>query len=146
MNLFESPVNFLFLGHSEMRWIVMFVSKDERNFVADFLVGETQEADFFIADEVGPSVCRNAGGIEDPTRQNDAQVGGKQTIQTSDGKDMKKIVSTIQESSECQYRHRKRTKELRRYFTLLKHLQLSIIHKLLDDASGVRFLFSNLIK
>ena len=74
-----------------MRWIVMFVSKDERNFVADFLVGETQEADFFIADEVGPSVCRNAGGIEYPTRQNDAQVGGKQTIQTSDGKYVKKM-------------------------------------------------------
>ena len=66
----------------------MFVSKDERNFVADFLVSETQEANFFVADKVGSSVGRDAGRIENPTSQNDAQVGGKQTIQTSGGKDV----------------------------------------------------------
>ena len=94
MNLFESFVNFLFLGHSEMRGIVMFVSKDERNFVADFFVGETQEADLFVANEVGSSVGRNAGGIENPTRQNDAQIGRKQTIQTSNGKNVIRAIFT----------------------------------------------------
>ena len=70
-------------GHSEMRGIVVFVGENGGHFIADFLVSQTKEANFFVADEKGTSVGGNAGGFEHPVAQEDADVRREETLQTS---------------------------------------------------------------